>query len=31
MQSKQWTGMEKPARKKANTVFSAGKVMSTVF
>ena len=31
MQSKQWTAKREPAPKKAETVFSAGKVMATVF
>lgn len=31
MQSKQWTARGEPAPKKAKTVFSAGKVMATVF
>ena len=29
--SKQWTAKEEPAPKKAKTLFSAGKVMATVF
>lgn len=31
LQSKQWTAKGEPAPKKAKTVFSAGKVMATVF
>src|SRR5436190_23921294 len=31
IQSKQWTAKGEPAPKKAKTVFSAGKVMATVF
>src|SRR5436189_5274355 len=31
IQSKQWTAKEKPAPKKAKTVFSAGKVMGLFF